>query len=102
MSIQENNETKLLATRLKKHLTVVNINFLEGFQTIHNKARTGDVNVFNALGSPLFEQRLGIRFEPLCRAKSALERSEEHTSELQSRGQLVCRLLLEKKDNASR
>src|SRR5690625_5155295 len=27
------------------------------------------------------------------------ERSEEHTSELQSRGQLVCRLLLEKKKN---
>src|SRR5690625_5465016 len=26
------------------------------------------------------------------------ERSEEHTSELQSRGQLVCRLLLEKKN----
>src|SRR5690625_7082723 len=26
-------------------------------------------------------------------------RSEEHTSELQSRGQLVCRLLLEKKHN---
>src|SRR5207253_11148770 len=26
----------------------------------------------------------------------ALERSEEHTSELQSRGHLVCRLLLEK------
>src|SRR5690625_7047553 len=26
-------------------------------------------------------------------------RSEEHTSELQSRGHLVCRLLLEKKDN---
>src|SRR5437660_8435516 len=28
---------------------------------------------------------------------SDLERSEEHTSELQSRGHLVCRLLLEKK-----
>src|SRR5690625_6998477 len=28
-----------------------------------------------------------------------LGRSEEHTSELQSRGQLVCRLLLEKKNN---
>src|SRR5690625_3138607 len=27
------------------------------------------------------------------------ERSEEHTSELQSRGHLVCRLVLEKKDN---
>src|SRR5690625_5914490 len=29
----------------------------------------------------------------------ALSRSEEHTSELQSRGHLVCRLLLEKKNN---
>src|SRR5690625_6373674 len=27
------------------------------------------------------------------------ERSEEHTSELQSRGHLVCRLLLEKKES---
>src|SRR5690625_6298546 len=27
------------------------------------------------------------------------KRSEEHTSELQSRGHLVCRLLLEKKNN---
>src|SRR5438067_9858399 len=30
-------------------------------------------------------------------AKSLVERSEEHTSELQSRFDLVCRLLLEKK-----
>src|SRR5439155_24482675 len=30
-------------------------------------------------------------------APAAITRSEEHTSELQSRGQLVCRLLLEKK-----
>src|SRR5690625_6019532 len=30
-------------------------------------------------------------------ARSAILRSEEHTSELQSRGHLVCRLLLEKK-----
>src|SRR5690625_6681914 len=29
--------------------------------------------------------------------KEVVERSEEHTSELQSRGHLVCRLLLEKK-----
>src|SRR5439155_27337373 len=33
-------------------------------------------------------------FSPWC---SASTRSEEHTSELQSRGHLVCRLLLEKK-----
>src|SRR5439155_14743805 len=30
-----------------------------------------------------------------------VERSEEHTSELQSRGHLVCRLLLEKKKESS-
>src|SRR5690625_6616633 len=30
------------------------------------------------------------------------ERSEEHTSELQSRGHLVCRLLLEKKKNKNK
>src|SRR5690625_4106216 len=35
----------------------------------------------------LFDRQLELR-----------ERSEEHTSELQSRGQLVCRLLLEKKN----
>src|SRR5437870_9920556 len=31
-------------------------------------------------------------------APQSWQRSEEHTSELQSRGQLVCRLLLEKKN----
>src|SRR5439155_25789625 len=31
--------------------------------------------------------------------KLSIARSEEHTSELQSRGHLVCRLLLEKKKN---
>src|SRR3712207_7431741 len=51
--------------------------------------------------------RILIRSEPLrmgrngsreCRF-SAATRSEEHTSELQSRQYLVCRLLLEKKKN---
>src|SRR5438034_3833859 len=38
--------------------------------------------------------------EPTCRSRPALgERSEEHTSELQSHSDLVCRLLLEKKKN---
>src|SRR5206468_7398021 len=32
-----------------------------------------------------------------CRARGPSPRSEEHTSELQSRSELVCRLLLEKK-----
>src|SRR3712207_8000353 len=40
---------------------------------------------------------------PRCRAKRCSRplRSEEHTSELQSRQYLVCRLLLEKKNTAS-
>src|SRR3712207_8836421 len=38
-------------------------------------------------------RRDGIVFAPV----PALDRSEEHTSELQSRQYLVCRLLLEKK-----
>src|SRR5690625_6387032 len=33
-----------------------------------------------------------------CRSCTGRCRSEEHTSELQSRGHLVCRLLLEKKN----
>src|SRR5687768_18236390 len=37
------------------------------------------------------------RVDDLRRCRSALSRSEEHTSELQSRLHLVCRLLLEKK-----
>src|SRR5690349_23759479 len=37
---------------------------------------------------------------PLQRMRGQRERSEEHTSELQSRRDLVCRLLLEKKKKA--
>src|SRR5690625_5371958 len=33
-----------------------------------------------------------------CKGLPCADRSEEHTSELQSRGHLVCRLLLEKKN----
>src|SRR2546429_5760913 len=43
---------------------------------------------------------LGIAYEGVEREKDAV-RSEEHTSELQSRLHLVCRLLLEKKRHCS-
>src|SRR5216683_7438471 len=36
---------------------------------------------------------------PQLRQRSGEDRSEEHTSELQSRSDIVCRLLLEKKKN---
>src|SRR2546428_5871381 len=48
--------------------------------------------------SPHAEGRLGVPPRPRVRpAGLAVSRSEEHTSELQSRSDLVCRLLLEKK-----
>src|SRR5690625_6914632 len=52
--------------------------------------------------SPLARPRDTICDSPhsrtaMKRARPIQRRSEEHTSELQSRGQLVCRLLLEKK-----
>src|SRR5215208_3067589 len=44
-----------------------------------------------------------LRHAPcLASARAAPDRSEEHTSELQSRGHLVCRLLLEKKKKKKR
>src|SRR3712207_7962293 len=45
---------------------------------------------------PVFQRN---HFFPTCFLASAWLRSEEHTSELQSRQYLVCRLLLEKKKN---
>src|SRR2546430_10871015 len=37
----------------------------------------------------------------LAEGRSAVSRSEEHTSELQSQSNLVCRLLLEKKNKSA-
>src|SRR5690625_639789 len=50
-------------------------------------------NTYDRLGIPEAEK------QRLVAGVAAQYRSEEHTSELQSRGHLVCRLLLEKKRN---
>src|SRR5690349_22742520 len=44
-----------------------------------------------------FDRQLELCFGPLAQERHNPLRSEEHTSELQSRRDLVCRLLLEKK-----
>src|SRR3712207_9469092 len=51
---------------------------------------TGSHKINNAIGQALLARRMG-------KPRVIAERSEEHTSELQSRQYLVCRLLLEKK-----
>src|SRR5689334_25383194 len=48
-------------------------------------------------GSPLTSCRATVRSESRWWRTAGRERSEEHTSELQSQFHLVCRLLLEKK-----
>src|SRR5437660_4096455 len=49
------------------------------------------------LVGPLALLHVQVLHEQILVALLTLTRSEEHTSELQSRGHLVCRLLLEKK-----
>src|SRR5437870_6999673 len=49
--------------------------------------------------SPAVRAFRGIPFAAPPIGELRWKRSEEHTSELQSRGHLVCRLLLEKKKN---
>src|SRR5262245_63005032 len=48
--------------------------------------------------STLHRYRFPLQDSTIERAKELHDRSEEHTSELQSLRQLVCRLLLEKKN----
>src|SRR3712207_7947089 len=59
------------------------------FRSIGIIALIGVAGALGDAGSPASDSTLG--------PTSGLSRSEEHTSELQSRQYLVCRLLLEKK-----
>src|SRR3712207_8803369 len=72
-------------------------------------AARGDPRKARLVGDTVRQRRLRQReHHPLRRGRRArlrsprrADRSEEHTSELQSRQYLVCRLLLEKKNNQS-
>src|SRR5699024_11301804 len=60
------------------------------------------VNEYNAIFIPFIHRTRWTRGYTRCiNTMFADPRSEEHTSELQSRFELVCRLLLEKKNGAS-
>src|SRR5206468_10043010 len=64
-----------------------------GARIVRNGTREG--HEYELLGSLRGEHK---RLE--CLQVTLTERSEEHTSELQSRSDLVCRLLLEKKNTS--
>src|SRR5438067_3260421 len=59
--------------------------------------RSQVAGIKHALSPYCYRCPLGLTY-PSCEIRCA-KRSEEHTSELQSRFDLVCRLLLEKKNN---
>src|SRR3712207_7186314 len=78
------------------------------YTTLFRSGRQGEVRFFGDINSTpeaieRLVRKLAKRHQRLCFAYEAgptgygLQRSEEHTSELQSRQYLVCRLLLEKK-----
>src|SRR5437660_2067957 len=61
-----------------------------------------ETRLYSASSAMLRRRSLNCEISaPATKACSQFKRSEEHTSELQSRGHLVCRLLLEKKKATS-
>src|SRR3712207_7434638 len=67
---------------------------IEGFDIIESRTPLAEIAAIlqaDKLSSLAFEDQVSFSFY------QHLQRSEEHTSELQSRQYLVCRLLLEKK-----
>src|SRR5690625_5742220 len=70
------NRNQLMAKTLGKHTDSVLLNVIN------------DMTIISEYSKRLYDNEDQI----------LMDRSEEHTSELQSRGHLVCRLLLEKKN----
>src|SRR5690606_40543255 len=80
---------------LKGELHMVKAGFCQGSQPIARDIDPGGDQVgVDADAGGMADHLLEVL---ACRGLAARKRSEEHTSELQSRENLVCRLLLEKK-----
>src|SRR2546430_10524685 len=70
------------------------------FRSVHKVRSLGDREVSSrAIGELVMEELRHL--DEVAYVRFASVRSEEHTSELQSQSNLVCRLLLEKKKNRS-
>src|SRR5690625_4802524 len=75
---------------------------ITSFDVMRSGMSYEDYNIFRSTLAPASGfQSAQFRYLELYCTRLENLRSEEHTSELQSRGQLVCRLLLEKKKNVS-
>src|SRR3712207_8351708 len=67
---------------------------------LHGPLAAG-IGVDDDVRARLGDRELDVREDLVVDVEGVAERSEEHTSELQSRQYLVCRLLLEKKKKYS-
>src|SRR2546422_4329410 len=70
---------------------------LERFQVIRGRVTRRLQNPASVLGTARQSEQRRLKQVHVGLVRSEIDRSEEHTSELQSRLHLVCRLLLEKK-----
>src|SRR5437870_13397355 len=93
MAVRQNRHyLDILQSDGKWHSYPVDYTIGSKFQQAYaTKLPNGEIHVFPIQYNVLHKQWINF-----CAAR-CIERSEEHTSELQSRGHLVCRLLLEKK-----
>src|SRR5690625_6775927 len=69
-----------------------------GHQQIENEHIFKAILMVDENVTPFILKKLGVNVDLFTQVLDKTLRSEEHTSELQSRGHLVCRLLLEKKN----
>src|SRR5690625_3308655 len=81
------------------------MSFMDWPDRIQSIGTIGETMELALLLSDSIRDQIGVKSVTLqlsdFKESLTLDRSEEHTSELQSRGQLVCRLLLEKKERTN-
>src|SRR5690242_21426206 len=71
-------------------------------ERVAGRGRSATRDEISELGPGPVDARSEALVSPVVRRREHAGRSEEHTSELQSHVNLVCRLLLEKKNRLSR
>src|SRR2546425_9163579 len=84
-------------TTLFRSIVAPSVKELE--QRLRERRSDAETEIMRRLARAREEIALWRRYDYLIVNRDVKERSEEHTSELQSLAYLVCRLLLEKKKN---
>src|SRR2546430_10941624 len=89
----------LLVLRAQLSGNDAQVRFRQRFPGAPEHGEKNSAGLENLQGHIVHSDRKVVRFTELQFLAVLQHRSEEHTSELQSQSNLVCRLLLEKKNN---